>query len=66
MIFHKSSIKKEGAVFGIFNKVVAEKFKLFILSQGGTQNPMELYKKFRGQEPKPDALLKRSGLLNKT
>ena len=50
---------------GIFNKVVADKFKLFILSQGGTQNPMDLYKKFRGQEPKPEALLKRSGLLNK-
>lgn len=48
---------------GIFNKVVATKFKDNVLSQGGTVNPMTLYKRFRGQEPKPDALLKRAGLL---
>jgi peptidyl-dipeptidase Dcp len=48
---------------GIFNKTVANKFKSFVLSQGGTENPMELYKKFRGQEPKPEALLRRAGLL---
>ncbi len=48
---------------GIFNKETATKFKDFVLSQGGTQKPMELYKKFRGKEPKPDALLKRAGLL---
>jgi Zn-dependent oligopeptidase len=48
---------------GIFNKEVATKFKDNILSKGGTELPMELYKKFRGQEPKPDALLKRAGLL---
>ncbi|SDI10655.1 M3 family metallopeptidase [Winogradskyella thalassocola] len=48
---------------GIFNKTVADKFKTFVLSQGGTDNPMTLYKKFRGQEPKPEALLKRAGLL---
>ncbi|WP_179348395.1 M3 family metallopeptidase [Winogradskyella pacifica] len=48
---------------GIFNKIVADKFKTFVLSQGGTDNPMTLYKKFRGQEPKPDALLRRAGLL---
>ncbi|SFU31423.1 peptidyl-dipeptidase Dcp [Pustulibacterium marinum] len=48
---------------GIFNKEVASKFKDFVLSQGGTQNPMELYKKFRGAEPKPEALLKRAGLI---
>ncbi len=51
--------KKEG----IFNKKVADKFKNYILSQGGTQDPMELYIKFRGQKPNPDALLKRAGLL---
>ena len=49
---------------GIFNSEVADKFKNFVLSQGGTDDPMTLYKKFRGQEPKPDALLKRAGLLN--
>ncbi|MCC1484736.1 M3 family metallopeptidase [Winogradskyella immobilis] len=48
---------------GIFNKTVADKFKAFVLSQGGTQNPMTLYKKFRGQEPKPEALLRRAGLI---
>lgn len=48
---------------GIFNKDVAAKFKNNILSQGGTENPMTLYKRFRGQEPKPEALLKRAGLL---
>lgn len=49
---------------GIFSAEVAGKFKNFVLSQGGTQDPMTLYKKFRGQEPKPEALLKRAGLLN--
>ncbi|KGO89304.1 M3 family metallopeptidase [Flavobacterium suncheonense] len=48
---------------GIFNKEVADKFKDYVLSQGGTDHPMTLYKKFRGQEPKPEALLKRAGLL---
>ncbi|MDR0193579.1 MAG: M3 family metallopeptidase, partial [Myroides sp.] len=48
---------------GIFNKEVATKFKDNVLSQGGTDHPMTLYNKFRGQEPTPDALLKRAGLL---
>ncbi|RED48465.1 M3 family metallopeptidase [Seonamhaeicola aphaedonensis] len=48
---------------GIFDKQIANKFKNHILSQGGTENPMTLYKRFRGQEPKPEALLKRAGLL---
>ncbi|QXP72632.1 M3 family metallopeptidase [Tenacibaculum sp. AHE15PA] len=48
---------------GIFNKEVADKFKNNVLSKGGTEKPMELYKRFRGKEPKPDALLKRAGLL---
>ena len=48
---------------GIFNKTVADKFKKHVLSQGGTDNPMTLYKRFRGQEPKPEALLKRAGLI---
>ena len=48
---------------GIFNKEVANKFKDNILSKGGTEPPMELYKRFRGQEPKPDALLRRAGLI---
>jgi Zn-dependent oligopeptidase len=48
---------------GIFNKEVATKFKDNVLSKGGTELPMELYKRFRGQEPRADALLKRAGLL---
>jgi len=48
---------------GIFSKEVATKFKETVLSKGGTINPMDLYKQFRGKEPKPDALLKRAGLL---
>ncbi|MEN9907323.1 MAG: hypothetical protein RLZZ540_464 [Bacteroidota bacterium] len=48
---------------GIFNKEVATKFKENVLSKGGTESPMTLYKRFRGQEPKPEALLKRAGLI---
>ncbi len=48
---------------GIFNTEVATKFKDNILSKGGTEHPMTLYKRFRGQEPKPEALLKRAGLI---
>ncbi|SFE72521.1 M3 family metallopeptidase [Flavobacterium xueshanense] len=48
---------------GIFNKEVATKFKENVLSKGGTEHPMILYKRFRGQEPKPEALLRRAGLI---
>jgi len=48
---------------GIFDKMVASKFKDHILSKGGTEDPMVLYKRFRGQEPDPEALLKRAGLI---
>ena len=48
---------------GIFNKEVATKFKENVLSKGGTENPMVLYKRFRGAEPKVEALLQRAGLL---
>ncbi|MFP9099676.1 M3 family metallopeptidase [Flavobacterium sp. RHBU_24] len=48
---------------GIFDKETATKFKEFVLSKGGTEHPMVLYKRFRGQEPKPEALLRRAGLL---
>lgn len=47
---------------GIFNKEVAQSFKNNILSKGGSEHPMELYKRFRGREPKNDALLERAGL----
>jgi peptidyl-dipeptidase Dcp len=48
---------------GIFNKEVATKFKDNVLSKGGTESPMVLYKRFRGSEPKVEALLERAGLL---
>ena len=48
---------------GIFNKTVASKFKENVLSKGGTEDPMTLYKRFRGREPEPEALLKRAGLI---
>ncbi|WP_394970259.1 M3 family metallopeptidase [uncultured Croceitalea sp.] len=49
---------------GIFNKNIAIKFKENVLSKGGTENPMVLYKRFRGSEPKIEALLERAGLLS--
>jgi peptidyl-dipeptidase Dcp len=48
---------------GIFDKETANKFKENILEKGGSEHPMELYIAFRGQEPRPDALLKRAGLV---
>lgn len=48
---------------GIFNEEVAEAFKTHILTKGGSADPMELYKKFRGQAPNPEALLRKSGLI---
>ncbi len=48
---------------GIFNKEVANAFKQFVLSAGGVEHPMELYKKFRGREADPKALLRRAGLV---
>lgn len=47
---------------GIFNAEVAKKFRENILEKGGTEHPMVLYKKFRGQEPDVGALLRRAGL----
>lgn len=47
---------------GIFNREVAESFRSNILSKGGTEHPMILYKRFRGQEPTIDALLIRNGI----
>ncbi len=49
---------------GVFNTDVADAFREYVLSKGGTQAPMELYKHFRGKEPSPDALLRRAGLLS--
>ena len=48
---------------GIFNNKIAAKFKNTVLSQGGTCDPLELYIKFKGSKPNPEALLKRAGLI---
>ena len=50
--------KKEG----IFNPATAQRFRDCILSKGGTENPMVLYKRFKGSEPTIDALLRRNGI----
>lgn len=47
---------------GIFNESVAQSFRQNILSKGGTENPMDLYTRFRGQAPTINALLKRDGI----
>ena len=47
---------------GIFNQATAQCFRDNILSRGGTEHPMTLYKRFRGQEPTIDALKARDGL----
>lgn len=47
---------------GIFDRATADSFRQHILSKGGTEHPMTLYKRFRGQEPTIDALLKRNGI----
>lgn len=47
---------------GIYDKETAESFVEHILKRGGTEHPMVLYKRFRGQEPTIDALLKRNGI----
>ena len=49
---------------GIFNPEVANSFRTNVLSKGGTEHPMTLYKRFRGQEPSIDALLRRNGITN--
>ena len=50
---------------GIFDKKTARSFRDNILSKGGTENPMVLYKRFKGGEPTIDALLKRNGIRRK-
>ena len=47
---------------GIFDKATAESFRQNILSAGGRTHPAELYKRFRGRDPRPDALIRRAGL----
>ena len=48
---------------GIFNQEIAQRFRDEILSKGGTEHPMTLYKNFKCSEPTIDALLKRNGIV---
>lgn len=48
---------------GLDNKAAADSFRKNVLEKGGSERPMELYKKFRGREPSPKAMLRRSGLI---
>ena len=48
---------------GIFDKETATSFRKNILEKGGTEPPMELYKRFRGSEPSIEALMRRDGIL---
>ena len=47
---------------GLFDKTTATRFRKDILSKGGTEDPMKLFKAFRGRAPKPDAYMKKKGL----
>ncbi len=51
---------------GIFDQKTAQRFRDEILSKGGTEHPMTLYKRFRKGEPTIDALLKRNGIKRET
>ena len=51
---------------GIFDQKTAQSFRDNILSKGGTEHPMTLYKRFRGGEPTIEALLKRNGITPKS
>jgi len=47
----------------LYDQKTANLFRENILSKGGTDDPMEMYKKFRGREPEKEAMLKRKGLI---
>jgi len=49
---------------GIFNQKVAGSYKKNILEKGGEEDPMVLYKRFRGREPRPEALMRRAGFIS--
>lgn len=48
---------------GIFDRATADSFRHNVLERGGTEDPAELYRRFRGQDPTIDALLRRDGIL---
>lgn len=58
-VFQEAAAKQGGT---IFDKKTADRFRENILERGGTEQPMVLYRRFRGGEPSIDALLKRDGI----
>jgi peptidyl-dipeptidase Dcp len=50
----------------IFNQEMAEKFRKYVLTPGGIDDGMTMYKNFRGREPQIDALLRNRGLVDET
>ena len=50
---------------GVFDEETAKSFQKNILAAGGTEHPSILYKRFRGRDPQPDALMRRAGLVKK-
>ena len=49
---------------GIFDEATGRSFRKNILEMGGSEEPMTLYKRFRGAEPNPEALLRNRGLID--
>lgn len=47
---------------GVFDKETADSFRRNILEKGGSEDPMVLYRRFRGADPDPDAMLRARGL----
>lgn len=56
--FEEAGLDNESAI-----QEVGRRFRETILSQGGSEHPMDLFKEFRGREPDPQALLQQTGLL---
>ena len=48
---------------GVINRATAESFRREILEKGATEQPDVLYRRFRGRDPEPDALLRRDGVI---
>lgn len=51
---------------GIFDEATATGYRVNVLQSGGTEDPMDMYKRFRGKEPNPQHLLERRGLVSET
>jgi peptidyl-dipeptidase Dcp len=63
LIKEKNEIEIPFKETSLFDQATAQSFRKNILEKGGTEDPMTLYKRFRGREPKVEPLLKRKGFL---